>query len=595
MNKRTTSSYQFDPFHLDVTERLLWREGKPVPLTQKAFEILLMLVERNGHLVEKEELMKAVWADTFVEEANLSQNIFQLRKALGKTDGGQQYIETVPRRGYRFIAPVSEVRDKRADAADKPARAARSGKRNARARDKAINSLAVLPLVNESSDKNAEYLSDGITESIINILSQLPQLRVMAHSAVLRYKGREVDPQEVGRELGVSAVLIGRVMQLGDRLVIRTELVDVANGWQLWGEQYDRPPSDILEVQEEIARNISDKLKLKLTLDEKKRLARRSTENSEAYHLYLRGRYFWNTYHGEAIIKGIEYFHQAIDIDPNYALAYAGLADSYHRLSSHHLSPREAMAKAKATALKAVESDDNLAEAHISLGLVKLFYDRDLPGAEREYRRAIELNPGAPLAHLRYGAYLTYMQRFTESEVELKLALELDPLSLQGNVSLGTTWYLMGRYEEAIKQYQKSIELDPNYFPAYFGIGLVYVRQKRYEEAIATQRQVCRLSKDVYLPLGFVGHAYAVSGQRSEAEKIIKELEEAAQRTYVSPYSFAIVYAGLGEKDLALEWLEKTYEEGSDWLLWLKVAQEFDDLRSDKRFIALLKRVGFIK
>jgi len=597
MSRDTTSSYKFGPFHLDVGERLLLRQGKVVPLTQKAFETLLALVRQSGHLLEKDELMKAVWADTFVEESNLSQTIFLLRKALGQNDGNQKYIETVPRRGYRFIAPVTEPRVPRAERADKKqARKPRSSKKPAaRVRDKVVNSLAVLPLVNESSDENAEYLSDGITETIINSLSQLPQLHVMAHSTVLRYKGREVDPQEVGRELSVRAVLTGRVLHLGGRLIIRTELVDVANGWQLWGEQYDRPPSDILEVQEEIAQNISDKLKLKLTRDEKKRLARRYTENTEAYHLYLRGRYFLNKYYEESVLKGIECFRAAIAVDKDYALAYAGLSDSYYRLGNMSLPPGEAMPMAKEAALKAVELDDNLAEAHSSLGLIKLYYDYDLTGAEREYKRALELNKFFSLTHLRYGSLLMYAKSFAQGMAELRLALELDPLSLRIIVTIGTCLFLMGRDEEALAQYQKALDLEQNHYPADFCMGVVYARQGRYEEALAKFGKVRRTVKEAYLPLAFEGYIFAVSGRRREAIKVAKQLEEAAKHAYVTYYGIAVVYAGLGEKERAIEWLEKTYEQHGDWMIWLNVAPEFDDLRADPRFIDLIKRIGFAK
>ncbi len=597
MSRDTTSSYKFGPFHLDVGERLLLRQGKVVPLTQKAFETLLALVRQSGHLLEKDELMKAVWADTFVEESNLSQTIFLLRRALGQNDGNEKYIETVPRRGYRFIAPVTESRAPRAERADKkPARKPRSSKKPAaRVRDKVVNSLAVLPLVNESSDENAEYLSDGITETIINSLSQLPQLHVMAHSSVLRYKGREVDPQEVGRELSVRAVLTGRVLQLGGRLIIRTELVDVANGWQLWGEQYDRPPSDILEVQEEIAQNISDKLKLKLTRDEKKRLAKRYTENTEAYHLYLRGRYFLNKYHEESVLKGIECFRAAIAVDEDYALAYAGLSDSYYRLGNMSLPPVEAMPMAKEAALKAVELDDNLAEAHSSLGLIKLYYDYDLAGAEREYKRALELNKFFSPTHLRYGSLLMYAKSFAKGMAELKLALELDPLSLRIMVTTGTCLFLMGRDEEALAQYQKALDLEQNHYPADFCMGIVYTRQGRYKEALAKFSKVRSTVKEAYLPLAFEGYIFALSGKRREALKIIKQLEEVAKHAYVTFYGIAVVYAGLGEKDLALEWLEKTYEQHGDWMIWLNVAPEFDHMRTDPRFIDLIKRIGFAR
>ncbi|MCA1626804.1 MAG: winged helix-turn-helix domain-containing protein, partial [Acidobacteria bacterium] len=432
MSEPAAFLYEFGPFRLDAAEQLLLRDGVPVPLTPKVFETLVVLVENSGRVVEKEKLMEQVWPGTFVEEGNLSVTIFMLRKALGEDAVERRYIETVPKRGYRFTAPVRKMRrgDQLGDQSGSRAAAGESasfldatvieppsspGHSNAkfphesatlsrttralkdsssslsssqsirRARAKTIDSLAVLPLVNGSDDPNAEYLSDGITESIINSLSQLPQLRVMSRSTVFRYKGREVDPQEVGRDMSVRAVLTGRVLQLGDRLIIRTELVDVADGWQLWGEQYNRNPADILAVQEEISQEISAKLRLKLSGEQKQRLTKRHTGSAEAYQTYLKGRYYWNKRTHEGIRKGIEYFTEAIKLDPNYALAYAGIADSYALLGAIEYSalpPHEAMQKAREAALRALAIDDTLAEAHASLAYVRI-YDWNWTEAEK--------------------------------------------------------------------------------------------------------------------------------------------------------------------------------------------------------------------
>src|SRR5919197_6503319 len=355
MIRRATRFYEFGPFRIDTAERLLLREGTPVPLTPKAFETLLRLIQNSGHVVEKDELMREVGPDTYVEEANLTQNVFTLRKVLGEGRGGRQYIETVPRRGYRFTAAVKEVWDAE--------------------RNRAIDSLAVLPLVNASADPNIEYLSDGVTESIINSLSQLPQLRVMARSTVFRYKGRDVHPQEAGHEMGVRAVLTGRVFQFSDRLIIRAELTDVADGWQLWGEQYNSEPSDIFVVQEEISQEISEKLRLKLSGEERLRLAKRHTESADAYQAYLKGRFYWNKRTVESLKKSVELFEEAIRLDPNYALAYAGLADAYLLLGSVEygaLDPVSAMEKARQSAAAAFGRDASLAEAHASLAYVRI-------------------------------------------------------------------------------------------------------------------------------------------------------------------------------------------------------------------------------
>jgi TolB-like protein/Tfp pilus assembly protein PilF len=462
-----------------------------------------------------------------------------------------------------------------------------------KARERVISSLAVLPLANTSDDPNLEYLSDGITESIINNLSQLPSLKVMARSTVFRYKGEKATPVEVARELAVRAVLVGRVLEMGDRLVVRVELVDAADGSQLWGEQYDRPLSDIFAVQGEIAHRVSEKLRLKLTSEERKRLAKRYTDNTEAYQLYLKGRYFWNKFSTEWVQKGIERFQQAIAIAPTYALAYAGLADSYFRLSDTYLPPNEALPKAKAAAMKAVELDEELSEAHASLGLIKTYYDHDWPGAETEYLRAIELNPNSSIAHQRYGSYLMYLNRFQEAAAEYDLAQELDPLSLRINLGVAANMIAMGQFDRANKQLQKTLELDPNYYPAHHGLGMLRLSQGRYEESIAEFQKACQLESGADVSLGLMGYAYGLAGKRSEAQEILGKLKESSARRYVSPYSFAVAHIGLGEKEQALNYLDKLYAERNDWLVWLNVAPEFDILRSEPRFLELLRRIGF--
>ena len=325
----------------------------------------------------------------------------------------------------------------------------------------------------------SEYLSDGITESIINMLSRIPKLRVLACSTVFRFKGKDIDPQQVGQLLNVRAVMMIRVIRLGEKLIIRSELVKVSDGSQLWGEQYNRSPSDILAIQEEIAKAITESLKFKLTRDDKISLTKQPTENIEAYNLYLRGRYFWNKYSKEWVLKAIEVFKQAIAIDSNYALAYCGLADAYFRLSNVHFPPREVLPKAKEAALRAVEIDENLAEAHSSLGLVKVYYDHDWNGAESEFRKALKLNPDLVSAHQRYGSYLTFMGRFEESIRHYETALDLDPFSLQINMNLATTYYLRGEYDRAINHLTKTSELEPNYMPTHFVLGCAYIQQGR--------------------------------------------------------------------------------------------------------------------
>lgn len=460
---------------------------------------------------------------------------------------------------------------------------------------KVIDSLAVLPLVNATRDPDADYLSDGITESIINSLSKLPKLRVVPRSTVFRYKGSLADPQEVGRELGVRAVFAGRVMQHGDSLIIKTELVDIAHDSQLWGEQYRRKMVNIFSLQEEIAEDISEKLRLRLSGADKKRLAKRYTENSEAYKFYLKGRYFVTTKRTEEWIKrGIEHFQQAIDLDPNYALAYSGLADAYAFLASSTggWSPREAYPKAKAAALKALEIDEALGEAHSSLGFFSLLYDWNLPQAEHEFKRAIELSPNYPHAHDGYGFYLKAVGKHEESMRACLMIQQLDPLSPFGHVSLGWAYYFARQYDMAVQQCKKALEIDKHSAFAYWNLGLVYLQQEKLENAISALSKSVTFSDSGLAFEAHLGFAYAVAGKRTEAVEVLADLHEHAKHTYVSAYYFAIIHLGLGETDEAFKWLEAAYEERSGFMPFLKVDPIVDSLRTDSRFVNLLQRIG---
>jgi TolB-like protein/Tfp pilus assembly protein PilF len=454
-----------------------------------------------------------------------------------------------------------------------------------------IDSLAVLPLANASADPGTEYLADGITESIINTLSQLPQLKVMARATVFRYKGKEVDVQEVRRDLNVRAVMMGRVLQFGDNLVIKTELVDAADGSQLWGDEYRRKSADIFEVQEEISKEISDNLRIKLTGAEKKLLVKRYTDNTEAYRLYLKGRFCLSKTTKEALNNAIRHFRQAIDVDPDYALAYAGLADAYYALSSNHLPANEAMPKARAAAEQALKFDEALSEAHASLGLVKAFYEWDWAGAESEYKRAIELNPGYASAHHWYGWYLALMGRLSEAIAEIKQASELDPLSLEINSDLGLSFFFARQYERAIEQFEKALEMDPNSVWTRFFIGWAREQKGDYAEAIEEYRRAARLD-DSPLIMAALGHTYVMAGRRDEALAALEEMKRLAATRHVSSYHFTILNAALGERDEAFEWLEKSYGAREEALVWLKVDPRLDAIRTDPRFIDLQRRVG---
>jgi DNA-binding winged helix-turn-helix (wHTH) protein/tetratricopeptide (TPR) repeat protein len=581
--------YEFKGFRLEAGQRRLLFQGQPVPLKPKILDLLLFLVEMRGQLVVKEDLMRVIWPDSIVEENNITVSMSILRKTLGDDQITHQFIETVPRRGYRFLAEVTEVIPEKP-----PATAPRRPEAQTESQDETIDSLAVLPSQMPGSDPNVEYLTEGITESIVNMLSRIPKLRVLACSTVFRFKGKDLDPQTVGIQLNVKAVMMIRVMRLGEKLIIRSELVKVADGSQLWGEQYNRSPNDILAVQDEIAKAISESLKFKLTRQDQIRLTKQPTDKIEAFNLYLRGRYFWNKYNKEWVLKAIDAFKQAIEIDSHYALAYCGLADAYFRLSNVHYQPREVLPKAKEAALKAVQIDENLAEAHSSLALIYVYYEHDWMRAEREFRRALELDPYLVSAHQRYGSYLTFLGRFEESLRHYETALELDPFSLQVNMNIATTYYLRGEYDRAVKHLYRTMELEPNYMPTHFVLGCVYIQQKRWEEAIKEFQFIYKLDEEAYLAMGFMGHAHALAGQRAEAETMLNVLQEIADREYVSPYAMLVVHLVLGPEERVFELLEQLYEEHNDWLVWLKVSPELRHLHDNPRFRNILKRVGFI-
>ena len=462
-----------------------------------------------------------------------------------------------------------------------------------RSRGEAIDSVAVLPFVNVSTDPDTEYLSDGITESLIGQLSQIPRLKVMARSTVFRYKGRNIDPQKVGRDLNVRAVLTGRVSQRGETLTVSMDLMDVTDGSELWGEQYNRKLADILAVQEDIAREITDKLRLRLKGEEEKRLARHFTENTEAYQLYLKGRYYWNKRTPNGIQKAIEYFQEAIEKDPSYALAYAGLADCYH-VPANPLPPREKMPLAKAAAMKALELDNTLVEAHTTLARVLYVYDWEWSAAEKEFKRAIELNPRYAPAHQWYGDYLNVTGRRREADAEGKRAQELEPLSLITNFNVALAFYWARNYDQAIDQFQKTLELDPSFPPALVILPAAYEQKGMLEEAIAGFQRGITLTKgpEKILAMAGLGHVYAVSGRKTEARMILAELQRLSEHSYVPANDVALVYAGLGERDEAFARLDKAYEEHSFSMAHLTVEPRFDPLRSDPRFADLLRRIG---
>jgi eukaryotic-like serine/threonine-protein kinase len=462
----------------------------------------------------------------------------------------------------------------------------------------AIDSIAILPFANVGADPGTEYLADGIPESLINNLSRISNLRVVPRGIVFGYKGQKFDPQEVGGKLGVRTVLTGKVTRLGDRLNIQVDLVDVERVATLWGNQYNRQPSDILTVQEEIANQIVNALRLKLSGVAQQHIAKRQTDNPEAYRLYLLGRYHWNKYDESGFKKSIEYFQQAVNIDSNYALAYAGMADAHALLGVEHLRPKDFFPRAKVYAEKALRLDDTLAEAHNSLGIVKLFYEWKWAEAEQAFIRARELDPNyADVGHF-YGHYLEAMGRMDEAIRETKRGLESDPLSLIINAELGFAYYWAREYDQAITQYRKTLDMDPNFVFASLAIAQAYQQntkaneQEMYGKALAELTRARPIAQGWPFIDGELACVYARLGMRKEALTILDELKDRTARGWVDPLILAFVYTDLGDKDQAFAWLDKAYEERATWIIWLGVEPKFDSLRSDQRFAELLRRIG---
>jgi TolB-like protein/DNA-binding winged helix-turn-helix (wHTH) protein/Tfp pilus assembly protein PilF len=627
--QQTKHFHTFGSFLLDPVERVLLRDGEPLALTPKSFETLLTLVENSGHIVAKDELLRRVWPDTFVEEATLAQNVFTLRKALGDSPEGHLYIETVPKRGYRFTARVQVIEQTSARRAPAPGAAPvvtashstrrvwfrillvaavvsvvagaayvvgrRSGPRNSLPAGRVM--LAVLPFQNLSGDPQQEYLSDGLTEEMITQLGRMnsERLGVIARTSTMRYRNTPKSVDQIGRELGVSFILEGSVRRTGDHVRISAQLIQVKDQTHLWAENYDRDLRDVLALQSDVARAIAHEIAVNLTPQQQNRLASARPVDREAYDLYLKGRYFWNKRSEDGFTKAIEYFQQAIAQDANYAQAYAGLADAYALLGSMpnaEIPRKEAMPLARTAALKALQIDESLAEAHTSLAFVRMHYDWDWPGAEKEFQRAIELNPDYATAQQWHAYDLMVMGRTEESLAEIHRAQELDPLSLIINTDAVELMYCARRYDEAIRQGRKTIDMDPGFALVHEFMGLVYLQMKQYTEAIAELQEGFRLSGNRIDFLSCSAIGYALVGRTDEARQILQELKKGSTKRFDMPIYLSRVYRDLGEKDQALFWLEKAYQERDGSLILLQVDPGNDPLRSDRRFQDLLRRVG---
>jgi serine/threonine-protein kinase len=579
MDDQLKQSYEFGSFRLDAAKRCLLRDDKIVPLTPKAFDTLLLLVEHNCALLEKDELIKLLWPDSFVEENNLTQNISALRKAFGERPGEHRFIVTVPGRGYRFVADVRTCTG--ADTETKTTYVSPS---------RVIAVVPFKPLVTSNRDEAFEM---GMADTLIARLSNIREIIVRPLSSVRKYGSLEQDPQAAGRELKVESVLDGSLQRLGDHLRVTARLINVADGTSLWTGTFDEKFTDVFDVQDVISEKVTSALALRLSSDEKRRLAKRYTENTEAYHLYLTGRYHWGKLTPPHIRKSIEYFQQAIEIDPIYALAYGGLAEAYRSLPmTSDVPPADAFPQAKAAASKALELDESLADVHATLGFVKFWFDWDWADAERECQRAVELNPNSGDAHRAYAHLLSDLGRHGEAIAEAKQARELDPLSLLTNALEGQFLYYANQDDEALIRFQKTLELEPNFWIAHLMLSKVYIRRQMYPEALAELSQAKEFSGGNTETISLIGYVWALSGNRAQALKVLDELKSLSAKRYVPPHNIAMVNNGLGEKDEALAWLEKACEERDVRLTFLKIDPKWDSFRSCPRFAAILKRIG---
>ncbi len=615
---RSAQAITFGVFELDLRAGELRKQGLKLKLQEKPFQVLTVLLERPGDTVTREELQKRLWPeDTFVDfDHSMNTAVNKLREALGDSAESPRFIETLPKRGYRFIAPVQGVGRAQVAPAVAPAMRRRPAVvgvvtvlvvalgvgayvawKQWPSRVKAPGGqimLAVLPFHNISGDPEQEYFTDGLTEEMISQLGRLhpERLRVIASTSAMHYKKTTKRVDQIGQELGVDYLLEGSVRRGGERVRITAQLVQVSDQTEVWSESYESSESDVLALQSEVARAIAQQIQLKLTPQEQARLATSRPINPKAHEAYLLGRHFWSKRSDEGLRKAIQSFEQAIAIDPSYAPAYSGLADSYCSSSFWGLVPsREGMPKCAGAAQKAVELDETLAEGHASMAFGKL-WEGDRAGAEREYKRMVELNPGYAQGRMWHADFLSGAGRSQEAVQEMRLALELDPLSLMVNNATGWHLYLARRYDEAIAQFKKALEIDPNFALAHYDLGRVYEQKGTYEEALAELQKARALSPETPYILAGLGHCYGVMGRRSEAQKLLEELRALSRRRHVKSLDFAFVHIGLGDKERALQELKKAVAEREGWIGYLSVDPVYDPLRSAPRFQALVQPAG---
>ncbi len=619
---RNAKSYFFEDFEIDASRNLLLRTtaGEAVALTRKAFQVLLLLVENRGKLVTKDELMKEVWQDTFVEEANLTQTISVLRKTLGENPNQHRFIVTETGKGYRFVAPVSESGEGAGDVETSSAPRASSvrtsglvvifaaivliasgfyfwSRGDAQASQtegrKQVKSIAVLPFKNIEADREKELLGIGMADAVITKLSHIKSIVVRQTKSVIRYADTTPEAIKVGRDINVDAVLEGNIQQVDGRIRVSVRLYHVSDGALLWAENFDERDTDIFALQDSISEKVVNSLALQLNSDERVKLRRRYTENIEAYQLYNRGRFFWNNRNGNDLRKSIDVFEQALALDENYALAYSGLADSYVVLQFFsHTQKNDFFPKAKAAAEKALMLDADLAEPHAALALYKQLYEWDWEGAEAEFKLAITANPNYATGHQWYGEFLSSMGRFDESIAEVEKAADLDPLSLSTNTARAVPYLASGRFAEAIEKLKPALELDQNFSLALLYMGRAYAGLGNHKEALAQyQKSIANLGGgSPYFTTALI-NSYARDGQKKEAEKQLNELIKLAEKMPVSNYVLARGFAPLGYKEEALEKLERAFEERDGLLIILKTDRNFEDMRDEPRFQAILRKM----
>ena len=585
--------YEFNNFRLDPDEHLLLRNGQAVALTPKVFETLVIFVRNRAHVLSKEKLLKTLWPDTFVNENTLNRHISTLRKALCECTEHHIYIETIPKIGFRFIGDVREMHE------DGPS-----------STNRARWGLAVLPFVNVAGDSGTEYLAYGITENLINNLSQVPSIKVISSTSVSHFKNRATDPLAVGRELNVAAVLTGRVVHRNGDVSISIELVNVADSSQIWGQQFTRRLEDARTLEEEISRVTLERLQPELTGDVKQRLSRRYPRSNAAYQFYVRGLYFRNKRTEEGMRKAIEYFEQAIEKDLNYGLAYAGMAHCYNWISRNgRQAAWEVRPLAEAQAMKALAIDKTLGEAHMALADLH-FTNWEWTGLEKEFQRAIELSPSNSEVHALYSTYLAAMGRFEEAFAEASWAQELNPFAIELDPLLGIQFYMARQFDQAGQQFRQILDIDNNLLAAHEHLAEVYAAKGKFREALAELQQngailgiriedilarhtkTAALSGDGMAFLARIARVYALAGDKSTALNLLGLLQELQKEMYIPRFLIARIYIGLGEYEEAFTWLEEAYRLREPGLVWLGVSATYDPLRKDPRFQDLQRRIG---